>query len=127
PASGGRKPPVRGLSVEEGRNFWAYKPPQAPPVPAVKDAGWPADDIDRFVLARLEAKGLRPAPDADRAALARRVYYDLTGLPPTPEQVDAFVRDTDPAAYEKLVDHLLASPEFGERWGRHWLDVARFA
>jgi hypothetical protein len=93
----------------------------------VRDTAWPASDIDRFVLARLEAKGLKPAPDADRATLGRRVYYDLTGLPPTPEEVDVFVRDTDPAAYEKLVDRLLASPQFGERWGRHWLDVARFA
>jgi hypothetical protein len=115
-----------GMSVEDGRNFWAYKPPLAPAPPAVKAADWPAGDIDRFVLAALEAKGLKPAPDADRATLARRVTYDLTGLPPTPEEVEAFVRDKSPDAYEKLVDRLLAGPAFGERWGRHWLDVARY-
>jgi hypothetical protein len=125
-AAGGPKRQI-GMSVEAGRNFWAYRPVKAPAIPAVKDANWPAGDIDRFVLARLEARGLRPAADADRATIARRVYYDLTGLPPTPEKVDAFVRDTDPAAYEKLVDRLLASPQFGERWGRHWLDIARYA
>ncbi len=116
-----------GMSLEEGRNFWAYKPPVAAPPPAVKDAAWPAGDIDRFILARLEAKGLKPAADADRATLARRLYFALIGLPPSPEETDAFVRDADPAAYEKLVDKLLASPAFGERWGRHWLDVARYA
>ncbi len=115
-----------GLSYEEGRKFWAYKLPIAPAVPAAK-GDWANSDIDRFVLAALEAKGLKPAPDADRAALARRLYYDLTGLPPTPEQVDAFVNDKAANAYEKLVDALLASPAFGERWGRHWLDVSRFA
>jgi hypothetical protein len=116
-----------GLSFEEGRKFWAYKPVARPVMPAVKHAAWPANDIDRFILAGLEAKHLAPAPDADRTTVARRLYYDLHGLPPTPEEVDAFVRDTDPQAYEKLVDRLLASPRFGERWGRHWLDVARYA
>jgi hypothetical protein len=116
-----------GMTVADGRNFWAYRRPTAPAVPTVKDADWPTDAIDRFVLAKLEAKGLKPAPDADRATLARRLYYDLTGLPPTPEDVDAFVRDTDSRAYEKLVDRLLASPQFGERWGRRWLDIARYA
>jgi len=116
-----------GMSVEDGRNFWAYKPTRTPTPPAVKGSPWPAGDIDRFILAALEAKGLKPAPDADRATLARRVYFDLTGLPPTPEEVEAFVRDRSVDAYEKLVDRLLASPAFGERWGRHWLDVARYA
>jgi hypothetical protein len=116
-----------GMSIEAGRNFWAYRPVKAPAVPGVKDNAWPVNDIDRFVLARLEAKGLKPAADADRATLARRVYYDLTGLPPTPDEVDTFVRDTDPAAYENLVNRLLAAPQFGERWGRHWLDIARYA
>ncbi|MDB5311003.1 MAG: hypothetical protein JWO38_5205 [Gemmataceae bacterium] len=123
-AGGGKK--QIGLSIEEGRKFWAYRPVTDPAVPAVKTAGWAANDIDRFILAGLEAKGLKPAPDADRATLARRVYYDLHGLPPTPEEVDAFVRDPDPQAYEKLVDQLLGSPRFGERWGRHWLDLARY-
>ena len=116
-----------GMGLEAGRNFWAYKAPTAPPVPAVKTASWPANDLDRCILANLEAKGLKPAADADRTTLVRRVYFDLTGLPPSPEDVDAFVRDPDSAAYEKLVDRLLASPAFGERWGRHWLDVARYA
>ncbi|OWK45243.1 DUF1553 domain-containing protein [Fimbriiglobus ruber] len=116
-----------GPSVAEGRKFWAYQPPKAPTAPAVKQANWPAGDIDRFVLAQLEAKGLKPAADADKAVLVRRLYFDLIGLPPTPEETAAFVRDPDPAAYEKLVDKLLASPQYGERWGRHWLDVARYA
>jgi hypothetical protein len=115
------------IDLEKGRQFWAYKLPVKPAAPAVKDATWAATAIDRFVLAGLEAKGLKPAEDADRATLARRLYYDLTGLPPSPAEVDAFVNDADPAAYEKLVDRLLASPAFGERWGRHWLDVARYA
>ncbi len=116
-----------GLSLEAGRKFWSYKPLTDPAVPAVKAADWPANDIDRFILARLEAKGLVPATDADRATLARRLSYDLTGLPPTPEVVDEFANDSDPKAYAKLVDRLLASPAFGERWGRHWLDLARYA
>jgi mono/diheme cytochrome c family protein len=111
-----------GLSIEEGRKFWAYKLPVAPPIP--KGTAHP---IDALVLAKLEKKGLKPAPEADRATLVRRLYCDLIGLPPSPEEVDAFVTDTAADAYEKLVDKLLASPRFGERWGRHWLDVARFA
>jgi hypothetical protein len=114
------------IDIEKGRTFWAYRPPVRPALPSLKDADWPRNDIDRFVLARLEAKGLKPAADAPKEVLIRRVTYDLTGLPPTPEEVDDFVRDPDPAAYEKLVDRLLASPHFGERWGRHWLDVARY-
>jgi cytochrome c553 len=124
-AAAGRK--AVGLSNEQGRSFWAYRPLRKTDPPAVRDATWPAGDIDRFILARLEAVGLTPAGDADRPTLARRLYYDLTGQPPTPEEVDAFARDSDPLAYEKLVDRLLASPGFGERWGRHWLDIARFA
>jgi hypothetical protein len=123
-ATAGRK--QVGMSVEEGRKFWAYQPLRPPSVPGVKNQDWALADIDRFILARLEAKGLKPAADAERAILARRVYYDLTGLPPSPEEVDAFVADKDPKAFEKLVDRLLESPHFGERWGRHWLDVARF-
>jgi len=115
-----------GMSIEEGRKFWAYRPVRSPALPAVKAADWPATDIDRFILARLEGKGLKPAADADRRTLARRVYFDLIGLPPTPEDVDSFVNDQDPEAFEKLVDRLLAAPQFGERWGRHWLDVTRF-
>jgi hypothetical protein len=115
-----------GLTVEQGRKFWAYKLPQKPARPAVK-SDWPANDIDHFILAGLEAKGLKPAGGSDKETLVRRLYYDLTGLPPSPEEVDAFVKDRAHDAYEKLVDRLLASREFGERWGRHWLDVARYA
>ena len=118
---------LTGMSVEAGRKLWVYQPVKPPTPPTVKDAAWPRGDMDRFILARIEAKQLQPAPDADRATLARRVYYDLIGLPPTPEQVDAFVNDAAPDAFAKLVDTLLASPHFGERWGRHWLDVARYA
>ena len=119
-----------GLSLEEGRKFWSYAPVQKPAVPAVKDAAWARGDLDRFILAKIEAAGAQPAPDATPEALVRRLYYDLVGLPPTPEQIDAFAKAAavnPPQATEKLVDELLASPHFGERWGRHWLDVARFA
>jgi hypothetical protein len=120
----------RGLSIEEGRKFWSYKPVENPPVPTVKDTAWPRYDLDRFILAKIEAANIAPAADAVPAVLARRLYYDLIGLPPTPEQLDAFVKAaaTDrQAAIAKLTDELLASPQFGETWGRHWLDVARFA
>jgi hypothetical protein len=116
-----------GLDVEAGRSFWAYKPPLLPPVPKVATGTWAACEIDHFILAKLEAAGQAPAPDADRATLVRRLYFDLIGLPPTPEEVDAFAADGDPAAYERLVDRLLADDRFGERWGRHWLDIARYA
>ncbi len=114
-----------GMTVEEGRKFWAYQLPKQPQIPVSREPK--ASAIDALVLARLEAKNLKPAPDADRATLVRRVYFDLIGLPPSPEEVDAFVNDKSPDAYERLVDKLLASPQFGERWGRHWLDVARYA
>ncbi len=116
-----------GIDLKAGREFWSYQPIADPALPKVADESWPTNEIDHFVLAKLEAAGLRPAEDADRATLARRLYFDLTGLPPTPEEIDAFVLDSDPRAYEKLVDDLLARRSFGERWGRHWLDIARFA
>ncbi|MBB6048815.1 DUF1553 domain-containing protein [Armatimonas rosea] len=106
--------------------LWSLQPVALPAVPAVKTVGWVRNPIDAFVLAKLEAKGLRPAPEADKRTLIRRVTFDLTGLPPTPQEIDAFLADTSPTAYEKLVDRLLASPHYGERWARHWLDVARF-
>ena len=124
----GTAAPVRsGIDIEAGRRSWAYKPPRRHEPPAVKDGDWPRTDVDRFLLSGLEARGLRPAGDADRAALLRRLHYDLVGLPPTPEEIASFVADRSPDAYATLVERLLASPRFGERWGRHWLDVARFA
>ena len=106
---------------------WAYRTPKRPAPPAVGDPSWPRNEIDRFVLARLEAESLRPAPEADRRTLARRLHFDLTGLPPTPDEIDAFLADESPDAYERLVDRLLASPAFGEKWARPWLDAARYA
>ena len=118
---------VTGLDIAKGREFWSFRPVKATTPPAVKDTAWPTSELDRFILAQLETKGLKPAPDADPRTLLRRVYIDLTGLPPSPEDVDAFLRDPSRAAFEKVVDRLLASPRFGERWGRHWLDLARYA
>jgi hypothetical protein len=106
---------------------WAYVPPKRPPVPAVKDAGWPRNEIDRFILARLEAEGLAPQPAADRATLARRLALDLTGLPPTPEEVDAFVADAAPDTVERFIDRRLAHDGYGEHVARQWLDLARYA
>ena len=123
----GAKIAAKEIDVEKGRQFWAFQKPRKVAPPAVKDAAWSRSDIDRFLLAGLKATGLRPVGDADRRTLVRRVYLDLIGLPPTPEEVEAFVADRSPMAFEKVVDHLLASPPFGERWGRHWLDVARYA
>ncbi|HEX5270070.1 MAG TPA: DUF1549 domain-containing protein, partial [Gemmataceae bacterium] len=111
----------------EYRAHWAFVAPKQAPPPKVRQADWPRNPIDHFVLARLEAEGLRPSPRADRYTLARRVYLDLIGLPPTPEEADAFARDDSPGAYERLVDRLLASPHYGERWARRWLDLARYA
>jgi len=107
--------------------FWSFQPLKDAAPPLVKDKRWAAEPIDRFILAKLEEKGLQPAPAADRRTLIRRVTYDLTGLPPTPEEIDAFLRDKSPKAYARVVDRLLASPRYGERWGRHWLDVVRYA
>ena len=118
------------IDIEKGRKFWAFQPVKPTTVPPVKNATWAMSDVDRFLLAGLEAKGLKPVGDADARTLIRRLYFDLVGLPPMPEDVEVFVRDyaaKPQAAIEKAVDQLLASPRFGERWGRHWLDVARFA
>ncbi|RMF42043.1 MAG: DUF1549 domain-containing protein, partial [Planctomycetota bacterium] len=115
------------LITEEDRRFWAFQPPGRVALPTVDDPSWCRSPIDYFVLAELERHGLRPAPPADRRTLARRLYYDLLGLPPTPEQIEQFVSDSAPDAYERLIDRLLDSPRYGERWGRHWLDVARYA
>ncbi|MCL4786227.1 MAG: DUF1553 domain-containing protein [Verrucomicrobia bacterium] len=116
--------------IAEGAAYqphWAFLKPTKPPLPRVREAAWPRNGIDRFVLARLEQENLKPSPRADQHTLVRRLYLDLIGLPPTPEQADGFVNDASPDAYERLVDKLLASPHYGERWARHWLDVVRFA
>ncbi len=108
-------------------SHWAWQRLKQTRPPEVRDASWPHSEIDRFVLAKLEATKLKPVRDADRPTLIRRVTFDLTGLLPTPEEIDAFVGDNSPEAFEKVVDRLLATPAYGERWGRHWLDVARYA
>ena len=108
------------------KEHWAWQPLMQARAPQVRDDSWVRDDLDRFILARLEEKGLRPVPDSKRLAFIRRVTFDLAGLPPTPEEIDAFVEDEAADAFEKLVDRLLASTTYGERWGRHWLDLARY-
>ncbi len=115
------------IDIAAARQFWSLRPITAPPIPPVKNANWPRTDIDRFVLARLEAQQLNPAPDADRRTLLRRATYDLIGLPPTPEEIAAFLADEADDALARVVDRLLDSPRYGERWGRHWLDVVRYA
>lgn len=117
----------REIDWQEAREFWAFKPPLPADLPQVKDAAWCQRPLDRFILAGLETAGLSPARPLDKRQLIRRATFDLTGLPPTPEEIDAFLADDSPDAYERLIDRLLASPRYGERWGRHWLDVARYA
>ena len=111
----------------EYRPHWAFIAPKLPGLPKVRGSNWPRNGIDHFVLARLEAEGLQPSPQADRHTLARRVFLDLIGIPPTPAEVDEFINDSSLDAYERLVDRLLASPTYGERWARRWLDLARYA
>jgi hypothetical protein len=118
--------PLSAFDVEERRKHWSYQPVVARPLPDVHDPGWCLAPVDRFILARLGAAGLGPAPPADRRTLIRRLTFDLTGLPPTPDEVAAFLADEAPDACERLVDRLLASPRYGERWARHWLDVVRY-
>jgi len=127
PRTGGSAVAQKGIDMEAGRKHWAFQPLRRTDLPAVKNVGWVRTPIDRFVLTKLEEKGITPNGDADRRRLIRRASLDLTGLPPAPEEVDAFVADTSPKAWEKVVDRLLASPHYGERWARHWLDLARFA
>ncbi len=110
-----------------GADWWSLRPLRRPPVPAVKNAGWIRSAIDAYVLARLEAEGLTPSAPADRVTFIRRATYDLHGLPPTPDEIEAFVSDRRPDAFARLIDRLLASPRYGERWGRHWLDVVHYA
>lgn len=115
----------KAITAEE-RAYWAFQPISRPEAPEVKDAAWPRSNIDRFVLARLEAAGLEPVAEADKLTWLRRVTLDLTGVPPTPAEVDAFLSDETPEAHARVVDRLLSSPHYGETWGRHWLDVARY-
>ncbi len=117
---------VKALPKPKGK-FWAFVPPKKPGLPSVKAKWWAQNPLDTFVLAKLEEKGLSPAPPTGRRTLIRRATFDLTGLPPTPAEIEAFLADRQPGAFARVVDRLLASPRYGERWGRHWLDVARYA
>jgi len=109
------------------QKWWAFEKPAKQNPPPVRDSAWPKNDIDRFILARLEAEGLKPSPEADKRTLLRRVFFDLLGVPPSSAEIKAFLKDTTPDAYSQLVERLLADPRYGERWGRHWLDLARYA
>ena len=121
-------PTARERQLNVAKSHWAFLPPKSVPVPAVNDVSWARDpEIDNFVLARIEAEGMKPVADANRVTLIRRLYFDLIGLPPSPQDIDAFIGDRSSEALKNLVDRLLDSPQFGERWGRHWLDVVRFA
>ena len=117
----------KGIDFAEGRRFWSFQPVKDYSPPQVQQNDWPTSPLDYFILARLEKKGFSPAPAADRRTWLRRVTFDLIGLPPTPEEIDEFLADESASAFEKVVDRLLASPHYGERWARHWLDVVRYA
>jgi hypothetical protein len=123
----GKAPARSAAPTAQDREFWSLRPLYPVALPSVRNAAWVRTPVDRFILAALEERNLAPNAQADRRVLIRRLYFDLTGLPPPPEEVDAFVRDPAPDAYERRVDQLLGSPHFGERWARHWMDVARFA
>src|SRR5262249_19030226 len=113
--------------ANDPKKHWAWQPLKKPPVPEVSDTNWSKTPIDNFILAKLEGKELKPNPPADKRTLIRRASFDLIGLPPTPKEVEDFVADDSPEAFAKVVDRLLASSHYGERWGRHWLDVARYS
>jgi mono/diheme cytochrome c family protein len=123
---GAKHPAVEKADVDPAEH-WAFKPPLRPALPAIKNKAWGKNSIDAFILERLEKVGIAPSPETDKVTLLRRVYLDLLGLPPSPQEIDAFLADTAAGAYERLVDRLLASPHYGERWARHWLDQARYA
>lgn len=120
-------PTQASVQAVKGRDHWSFQPVKRPPIPETLDTKWARNDLDRFILARLEQDGLRPSAEADRVTWLRRIYFDVIGLPPTPEQVMAFVNDERPDAHERVVDGLLSSPRYGERWAQHWLDVVRYA
>ncbi len=125
-AAAGTTPKSRKITHED-RRWWSFQPVRELKLPEVKDGGWSRNGIDKFILARLQTEGLRPAPEADKRTLVRRAYFDLIGLPPGAEEVERFVADQAPDAYEKLIDGLLCSPQYGEKWARHWLDLVRYA
>ena len=130
PATKGDAEPVKHGPPQvnaENKRFWSFQPVKRPKVPTVKNTTWSKNPIDAFILAKLEKNKLTPALPASKTALLRRAYYDLIGLPPKPEEVTAFLADKSPNAYAKVVDRLLASPQYGEKWGRHWLDLVRYA
>jgi mono/diheme cytochrome c family protein len=127
PRDGKEPAVVSSFDWKKAREFWSFQPPTMPPLPAVKNTSWVKTPVDRFILAKLEAEKLTPVRPATKRELIRRATFDLTGLPPTPEEVDAFEKDASPQAFEQVLDRLLASPHYGERWGRYWLDVARYA
>ena len=118
---------AKRLDLAHARDFWSFRPVHVPNSPKVRDPAWTNSDIDRFIRSKLDDHKLRPVPLADRRTLIRRATYDLTGLPPTPAEIDAFLADRSPEAFSRVIDRLLASPAYGERWGRHWLDVVRYA
>jgi hypothetical protein len=123
----GAKVPAEAAAAAKSSTHWAFQRPIRQPLPAVRDLAWPSGPIDTFILARLDRDSLTRSPEVARPTLIRRAALDLIGLPPSPEEVDAFIADSRPDAYEQLIDRLLASPHYGERWGRHWLDLARYA
>ena len=131
PWPGAKAPPTPAeggfVITDKHRQFWSFQPVKAAPLPAARDVKWSRTPVDRFILAKLEAKDIAPATAADKRTLLRRATFDLIGLPPTPAEIDAFLADDSPQAFAKVVDRLLASPQYGERWGRHWLDVVRYA
>jgi hypothetical protein len=113
--------------IRGGKDWWSFQPIQSPLRPDVKDTYWSRNELDRFILAKLEAENLSPSPEADRRTLIRRLSFDLLGLPPDPMEINAFIADDDPLAYERLVDRMLESTHYGERWARHWMDIAHYA
>ena len=118
---------ISPYDFNEAKKFWSFQPVKDSPLPTVRDKAWIKNPIDNFILTKLEEKKLTPVADADKLTLIRRATFDLTGLPPTPEEVDSFVNDKAPNAFEKVIDRLLAAPAYGEKWGRHWLDLVRYA
>ena len=126
--TGVRPVALRGVITDADKNFWSFKPLSQAAPPVTKQKDWAANPIDQFILANIEKSGLKPAPQADKTTLLRRATFDLTGLPPTEKELRDFLcRQVSPESFEKVVDRLLASPHYGERWGRHWLDVMRYA